>query len=302
LEEPNIAFYIPEQIGDFNYSQIFSDYDVARITNIGYDLEDRLAGLRPFKGDLQYLVNDAYLDDATGPCGLSGNPVRLGTDVDKPIHNSCLIIAYPPPIPQWGIYFHEMGHNFSWASQRFGQFASGSDVSNSNFTYSEGLATAMSIYTAQMMSLRATEYGIPAGTLDTILSTVWSFGSTPALDAYVAGGANYGQINPDVLDDIITVVGDDFGYDVLYRFFSVFLPADSPLPVVIDSDTKQATFFVAAMGAASGTDERPRFAAWGFPIDEAFYSAIYPQVNQLVEQRDPAADAGKTVSFLWDRA
>ncbi|MDY7077433.1 MAG: PKD domain-containing protein [Chloroflexota bacterium] len=295
LEQPNVTFYIPEQIGSFNYSQIFNDYDVTRITDIAYQLERELTGLRPFNGDVQFLVNDpGHGADGTVPCGLSGNPVRLGTDVDKSVHNSCLIVAYPPATPHWGVYFHEMGHNFTWASARFAQFASSSEVSNSNFTYSEGLATAEGMYAAQMMSQQAHQYGIPTDILSNILSSVWHFGSTPDLDAYVSGGADYSQITPSVLDDMIMTLADERGYEALYRFFSVFLPDDILFPFTIDSDAKQATFFVAAMSAATKTDQRPRFQdEWGFPLDEAFYDQIYPQVEQIVAQRDPAADAGR---------
>ena len=294
LEEPNIVFYIPEQIGSFNYRQIFSDFDAARITDIAYQLEEELSGLRPFNGDFQFLVNDpGHGADGTVPCGLSGNPVRLGTDVDKPVHNSCMIVAYPPATPQWGVFFHEMGHNFTWASMRFGEFASGSNVGNSDITYSEGLATAEGMYAAQRMKERATQYSIPPAILDSVLSSVWHFGSTPDLDAYVLAGADYSQINPNVLDDIIAVLGDKYGYDMLYRFFSVLLPRDSSLPFTIDSDTKQATFFAAAMSAAAKVDLKPRFQGeWGFPIDEGFYSQIWPEVSAAVAGRDPIANAG----------
>ena len=292
LEQTNIVFYIPEQIGTFNYLQIFNDYDVARITNLAYQLEEELMGIRPFYGDVQFLVNDpGHGADDTVPCGISGNPIRLGTDVDKYPHNSCLIVAYPPATPQWGIYFHEMGHNFTWASVRFAQLVSGSNVDNSNFSYSEGLATAMGMYAAKMMQKRAERYEISAETLNTILPSVWHFGNTPDLDAYVNNGANYSQINPSILDDIIMVLADEYGYEILYRFFSIFLPSDAPLPYVIDSDAKQATFFVAAMNAATGTDLRTRFLnEWGFPLDDSFYDQIYLQVEQIVAQRDPATD------------
>ncbi len=295
LRQSNITFYIPDQIGSFNYTQVFTDYDVARITDIAYHLEEELSGLRPFSGDIQFLANDpGHGADGTVPCGLSGNPVRLGTDVDKPVHNSCMIVAYPPATPQWGVYFHEMGHNFTWASPCFAEFASGSDSSNSNFVYSEGLATAEGMYAAQMMSQRHDQYAIPPSSLDSILLSVWHFGNTPDLDAYTSSGADYAQITPNVLDDIIMVLSEEYGYEILYRFFSVFLPGSCPFPFAIDSDAEQATFFVASMSAATKADQRARFQGeWGFPIDEDYYSQIYPYVEQMVAQRDLATDAGR---------
>lgn len=293
FRETNVIFYIPEQIGSFNYQQIFQDFDVPRITNIAYQLEEEICGLVPFQGDMQYLVNDpGHGQDGTVPCGSSGNPVRLGSDVDKSVHNSCLIVAFPPATPQWGVFFHEMGHNFTFASLSFGQFTSASDVENSNITYSEGLATAVSMYVGQMMSERATQYQIPANILSTIMSSVWHFGNRPDLDSYMSNGAIYSTITPSVLDDIISVIADKYGYSLLQRFYSVFLPPDAPFGIfnLSKSDTNQATFFIAAMSAAAGTDLRADFTnKWGFPLDNSSFDQIYPQLQKLIAQHTPLA-------------
>jgi hypothetical protein len=293
-EQPDVVFLLPPQIGTFDYAEIFADYDVPRITQLAYQIERELTDQRPFAGDVQYFVNDpGHGADGTVPCGISGNPIRLGTDVDKAVHNSCLIVAYPPATPQWGVYFHEAGHNFTWASGRFGQFASASGVANSNFTYSEGLATAASMFAAQMLSQRAAEYGIPTAVVDSILASAWHFGSTPDLGAYLTEGAVYSQINPSVLDDMLDMLAGEYGYAFLYRLFSVFAPGDEPLPFGISGDTEQATVFIAAVSAATGTDQRERFHDdWGFPLDGETYEEIYSDVARLVAQRDPAADAG----------
>lgn len=293
LEEPNIIYYIAEQIGSFNYQQLFQDFDVPRITNIAYKLEEEVCGVLPFRGDVQYLVNDpGHGQDGTVPCGLAGNPMRLGTDVDSDVHNSCLIVANPPAIPQWGVIFHEMAHNFTFASLSFGEFTNASDVGNSNFTYSEGLATAVSMYTGQMMSERATQYQIPEDIVSTILYAVWHFGSTPDLDAYVNSGAQYSTINPSVLDDMISVIADRYGYSLLPRFFSIFLPPDVSFDrfYLSKSDANQATFFVAAMSAAAGTDLRADFRnKWGFPVDNMSFNQLYPELKRLIAQHEPVA-------------
>jgi len=300
LEQPNVVFYIPEQIGSFNYRQVFTDYDVARVTDIAYQLvEEELVGLPPFDGGVQFLVNDpGHGADGTVPCGLSGNPIRLGTDVDKPVHNSCLIVAYPPAIPQWGVYFHEMGHNFTGASLCFALFTSGSDVSNSNFSYGEGLASIAGMYAAIKMQERQNELGISQTILDQILP-IYHLDATPDLDHYVQNGAHYSQLTPSVVYDIVLKLAQIHGSRIIYRFYSAFLPSNQGYPFPIASDAHQATFFVAAMSAATGQDQRARFRDnWGFPLDEAFYDQIYPQVERMVAQRDPAADAGRDRAVL----
>jgi len=291
LQEPNIIFYIAKQIGSFNYQQIFTDFDVPRITNIAYELEEEACGLVPFNGDVQYLVNDpGHGQDGTVPCGSSGNPVRLGTDVDN--QSSCLIMASSPARPQWGVFFHEMGHNFTLASRSFGQFVKASDAGNSNVTFIEGLATAVSMYAGQMMSERATQYQIPANVLSTIMSShlVWHSRITPSLDAYMNGGAKYSTITADILDDIISIIVGKYGYSILPRFFSVFLPPDAPFSFDwINSDAEQATFFVAAMSAAAGTDLRADFRnKWGFPIDDFSFNQLYPELKRLIVQHESA--------------
>ena len=198
LQKLNIAFYIPGQIGSYNYPQIFQAFDAARITDLAYQVEVELSGQAPNKGDLQFLVNDpGHNSDGTVPCGLNGNPVRLGTDVDT--YSSCMVgVSLGTPTPQWGVFFHEMGHNFTLASNRFTQFVNGSNVPNSNDAYVEGLATGVGIYVAQMMKSRAAQYGISPDILNSILFSVWRFGSTPDLDSYVQNGSNYSTIDPDV--------------------------------------------------------------------------------------------------------
>ncbi|MGB9105461.1 MAG: chitobiase/beta-hexosaminidase C-terminal domain-containing protein, partial [Terriglobales bacterium] len=298
MQKLNIAFYIPGQIGSYNYPQIFQTFDAARITDIAYQVEVELSGQAPSKGDLQFLVNDpGHNSDGTVPCGLNGNPVRLGTDVDT--YSSCMVgVSLGTPTPQWGVFFHEMGHNFTLASNRFTQFVNGSNVPNSNDAYVEGLATGVGIYVAQMMKSRAAQYGISPDILNSILFSVWRFGSTPDLDSYVQNGSNYSTINANVLDDILTVIGDAYGYDALYRFYSVFLPGNTQYPFTIDSDSAQATLFVAAMSAATGSDLRTQFQAnWGFPVDQTFYDAIYPQVSQLIGQRGSSSTAAATPTF-----
>lgn len=284
--QPDVAYTFPQQIGGFNYEQALSNYDVPRITELAYRLQREASGVRPYSGDVQYLVNDPYHGgDGTnsGTCGLPGNPLRIGTDVDSP-SNTCLIQTFSPFRPQWGVLFHELAHSFL-GSTRFTQFASASPVSGSNVTYLEGWPTALSMYAAQMLSQRAAELHVPPSVANDILSSAWHFGSTPALDSYVSGGAVYATINANVLDDIVSVLAGQYGYRLLQRFQSIFTPPDDPLPFAITSDAQQATFFVAAMSAAAGVDLRSQFAgSWGFPVDNAYYASIFPKVKRLVAQ------------------
>jgi hypothetical protein len=281
LSGKHIAFYIPEQpIQGFDYQSIFRDYDIVRITDIAYELESEATGIVPYGGSTLFLVNDPGHEDGTVPYGLSGNPIRLGSSVDIP--NSGMIVCRGFGFPQWFVYFHEMGHDFTLEGVKPVQFFFGG--AEHTFVYVEGLATALGMYAAKMMKERSSTLNISDYVMVNLMS-LWHFGSTPSLDAYVRNGAHYSEMTPDVLDEMIDVICSRYGYDSLSRFYSLFLPRDVPFTFTIDSDAKQATVFVAALSAATGADLRPQFREWGFPVDDSFYARVWDEVSMLVNQR-----------------
>jgi hypothetical protein len=281
LPGKHVVFYIPEQpIQGYDYQKIFRDYDVVRVTDIAYELESEATGVVPYSGGTLFLVNDPGHEDGTVPCGLSGNPIRLGSSVDIPA--SCMISCGGTGFPAWFVYFHEMGHDFTLEGVKPAQFFFGG--ANHTVVYVEGLATALAMYVAKMIKERAPIYNISSNVVNNVVS-LWHFGSTPSLNRYVRNGAHYDQMNPDVLDEMIDVICTKYGYDSLYRFYSLFLPRDVPFTFTIDTDAKQATVFVAALSAATGADLRHQFREWGFPIDDEFYARIWDEVYRLVNQR-----------------
>jgi uncharacterized protein (TIGR03437 family) len=289
----SIALYAPKQAATWDYASIIQQFDIPRVIGLAYDLERAATGVAPSYGDVQDLVVEAaWGPDPTIPCGGNGNPVLLGTDLSQAINNNCFIAAAPPIEPWWSVYFHEMGHNFTLTSQKFQQFSfSGTDASN--FPFSEGLATLLGMYTSFTFAANPGAYGISTASIQAML-TQTSFGYGTRLSDYLATGPSYTSLDPSILDDMLAVLMNENGGRWVYRFYSVFLPQmTSGYPFVISSVQQQATFFVAAVSAAIGTDLRQRFRAWGFPIDDTYYGNIYPGVSALVAQRDPAAFAGQ---------
>ncbi len=287
LSGSNIAFQIAQEIGDYNYEQIFSDYEVVRVTDIAYQLKREATGTTPSNGGIQYLVNDpGHGGDGTVPCGLSGNPVRLGTDVDKNIHNSCLIVAIPDAFPQWSVFFHEIGHNFTLDSYRFSDFTG----SHSDADYVEGLATLADLYAIDKMVAYSSTYGLSDQIVATMIETALETVYLDDLDAYVAAGADYSALTPNIIDGILLRLREEYGLSFFYRLFSVFLPANEALEENLGTDSEVATYFAAACSAAARTDLRSQFRdEWGFPIDESFFEQIYSNVQAAVAQRDPHA-------------
>ena len=282
---PQTVFYIADSVAGSKQPQMFADYDAARVTDLAYRIERFGSGVYPSSGDIQYLANDVSHDEATRPCGYNGNPVVLGSNLDTGA--SCLI---EPPAngPAWGIYFHEIGHNFTLSSRRFSDFAG----ALSTPTYVEGLATGMAMFAGRNLLSFSASYGLSQKTITTLQSSHliwWHPGSTPSLDAYVAAGTAYQTMTADVLGDIIMALMDENGYAFFRRFLSVFLPVDVPYPFQIQTQSQQATFFVAALSAAIRADLRSRFwTQWGFPVDDSFYASIYPRLVQYASHADTA--------------
>ncbi|HEX6031987.1 MAG TPA: hypothetical protein VFY90_11200 [Tepidiformaceae bacterium] len=286
-DESNVGFLIARSVGPFDYEQLFQSREVPDVTNAAYGILRELIGRAPSSGDTLFLVNDAGHDsDGTVPCGVSGNPVLLGSNVD-PDWASCLIVASAPPEVQWFVILHEMGHIFIGSSAAFDTFMFSGDPARA-FAYSEGLASAAALYTSRHIL----DGQIPAPTRGELSAGLERWLSGAALGEYIAQGADYASIDPDIITEILARIGDEYGWDSIFRFFSAFY-SDQPLPPGLDSVERQATFFAAAVSAATRADLLSRFRDdWGFPIDETWYASILPNVERLAGLRDPAVYAG----------
>jgi hypothetical protein len=209
----------------------------------------------------------------------------FGTDLSKTVHNSCFVIAYPPIEPQWGIYFHELGHNFTNASRRFVQFRSSGTLST-NRVYIEGLATLLSMFVSRTVAANPGDYGLSNERAQAMLSQSY-FGPGDRFNGYLATGPDYASLDPSILDDILAILMNEYGNQWVSRFFAVFSPQTTEFPFAIDSIEQQATLFVAAVSAAIQVDLRFRFGdIWGFPLDQSFYDLIYPEIRRAAGRRE----------------
>ncbi len=274
LRGEQVGFYLPNKpLSGTNYLSLFSDWEVVRVTDLAYRTMAEVVGLRPFKGDTLFLVNDpGHGNDGTVPCGISGNPIRLGTDVDT--GNSCMVVAGRDASPQLWVILHEMSHDFMGENPRFGKFVGGGD-SNGQFSYSEGLASNLGTQSYLTLQARKSEWNVPQKVLDN-LSSIYHVSTTPDLDVYIANGKRYAQLNPSVVYDLMLVGYQVGGAKTFERFYNLFKPVYSKLPLAPTSTDEQATYFAAALSAAAGTDLKVRFKQeWGFPIIDSYYDAVF---------------------------
>ncbi len=157
------AFWVPDAIGGFPFGQLMTDLQAVQVTDHAYRLQAWLAGATTAGGDIQTLALDPGHDDGTVPCGLSGNPLRLGFNVDT--LSNCFGGA---DWLHWGIFYHEMAHNF--LNQRaFQDWVWGlADPGD----YTEGLATTLAMAAIDAMIDNPDDYGLDPDTV-TNLSYAW---------------------------------------------------------------------------------------------------------------------------------
>jgi len=281
----HIAYYLPEMIEGVDLDQITESFDVVLATEVAYRLQDLAMGGRPFGGGHQYLVLDVSDDPDTVPCGLSGNPVRLGWEYGEPVHNSCYIVNDPAHrVPQFFVIFHEVGHNFTWASGAFATLVNASP--DHGFAYSEGCASLGAMWSGWGIEscpevINATGTAEVSAQFESLRSYFLS-----ELAAYQGAGANYATIDPNVVDGILFDLKDQFGAECWYDFFSLFAPIGEPLPCSITGTAQQATLVAAAFSASTGQDLRTLFETdYGFPIDDGAWPTLLACAEQKISAR-----------------
>ncbi|MBU0616895.1 MAG: hypothetical protein KKI02_04190, partial [Planctomycetes bacterium] len=258
---------------------------VVAATDLAYAAQQAAMGATPFRGGMQYLVLDVSDNPAQTPCGISGNPIRLGWVYGQPGYNNCYIVGLPDDgVPRWGVMFHEIGHNFNWASVSFGQFVAA--YWPRGFCYNEGLATLCGMWSHR--ALMACGPGLGQLARDSIDADYASSGDyhRKCLADYQTAGADYASLTPDVVDGILLEMYDAYGVKPWFDLLSTFTPPDQALPYPLNGEVQQATWFVAALSASAGADLRATFATeYGFPIDDAAWPDILACVQARIDAR-----------------
>jgi hypothetical protein len=280
-----VSYCVAERVGSFQYGNLTRQLQVVEVTDAVFQLERWLSGCIPSAGGRQFLVLDPGFDlDGTVPCGLSGNPVRLGTGVDN--LRSCFGGA---DWIQWGVIAHELGHDFL-PHAALSQIAGGLPQAAAFF---EGMASTLGASALDDIQQHLGEYGMSATTVASFQGQYLPLAPTndrfvhyQSLTKYEAKPDFANGFNADVFDAIMFKLRDEFGRDFVFRLMSVLYPPEEPLPFAFADDAQRVTCWVAACSAAAQTDLRARFQTrWGFPLDASFYDRIYGTVNQRASQR-----------------
>jgi hypothetical protein len=281
---------VPSPPPGARFEAMLQDYKVPQTLDQVYLRIAELTAVLPFEGGKQH-VAALCADDLFRIGGVNGNPVWLGFDPLSATRYSSVMLD--SNIPHWGIMSHEIGHSFLFAqslSRVFGQAGM-----ESGPAYGEGLATLCNMYARQAIVAQPDHYGVAQNVVDTFTSpTVYD--SLPfhrrvfvedGLTSYVAHGAHYPEaFTADVLDGMLIVLAERHGWDIYPRFFSIFLPPSEDLSFYPSNETDRATFFIAAMTAATRLDQRSTFCGWGFPCNESLFNRLLPELAWRAGQRD----------------
>ena len=138
-----------------------------------------------------------------------------------------------------GIVYHELGHNF------FGY----TDFLKGEF--GEALANMGKHYCLEELGLN--EYYV----YDEMMHK-------DQLNKYVNEGADFSKINSGIITGMYLTLKDEYGWNFLRNYLHHY---DNSLDYASKSYNQKLELFVSNLSDAAGTDLRPRFIQWGFPLN-----------------------------------
>lgn len=282
--DPSIVTEIDTVSGEyvmFIYPDYFRDemfnYEVLRAVDLGAQIESRVCGTEFH--DIQRIEYNPCLQGIAW----SGNPILVGPSMWQ---NE----------PNWFIFFHELGHNYTLASTRFNQLypglgyiSVGGDYWNFGTNFIEAWASIVGLYAMRELFTDQQSYQL-GNVCRSDLENVFNKAKT-SLTSYEES-PDFSMLTPDLLDGIVLNLADSYGYEIIPRFFKVLQPADESWDVLNDIDpvsdyesakTISMTVTCCAFSVAAGVDLRDKFKTkWDFPIDEDLYESIQPEIETMI--------------------
>jgi len=257
------------------YKTTIDTLDLIRLLDTCYLLEKELAAgqvptLGPLPGEKQ-----AFLYDSAITFAFSGNPIHFGKTLLKE-NNFPLFLS-----------FHEMGHNFQFGGLPGFAYLLGDENyqrTSLTFGFAEGLATLASLYITEKIDKEVLKASVQKLFEEEKKSMREKFGT--ALEFYENQGLDWTRITPDIIDGMCLRLGDRYGWEKFPVFFRIFLKSDvndQIFELAGDDDTKRTTIFIAAFSAAVDDDLREQFREWNIPLDDQYYQAILPLVEESLK-------------------
>jgi hypothetical protein len=285
-----ILWYPVSINGEDIQSQV-DQFQIPLVDEYAYDLEAEYMGLFPFDSCRQIIALDFGESETQRVCGISGNPFRLGWNINGNEWQNCLLVPFlPPRSPQWFVIYHELAHNFTWPSYTFGYGL------GYLWQYSEGIASALAIEV--MQNIRTQNVRFPINTpADTSLAFVidmqrWNFEHN--FQNWLDNGAAFGDFNPDIVDGIWLKYRDSVGISFTRRFFLALQPrfVSEMMPfldslAVYDSVAARHTLFAALVGAACKQNLADVFENdYNYPLVHPFHDYVYAASLDIMNREE----------------
>ena len=282
----NTKLYYPDSIKGENISAYVAQYEIPAVIEYFYTIQQELMGLQPSNGCKQIIEVDFGETEQQRVCGISGNPLRLGWNIAGNIWQNCFLVPFfPPRSPQWFIFAHEMGHNFTWDSAIFAQALG-------TFLYSEGMASSLGLECYEKMMNNPSEFPLQNDAKTTIQAQVNQYQNTfqSAFQTWINRGAIFSELTPDIIDGIYYHYKANYSGNFEQRFYLPLQPEfTSELSgilsdVAANGENGKHTFFAALISAAIEEDASQEFiTTYHYPIVQTLFDNAYPVLKNLMD-------------------
>lgn len=279
------ALYYPVRVKGENIESYVMKFEIPRINELAYTVQHSIIRTIPYDSARQIFAIEFGEGDENSPCGLAGNPIRLGWNITGGEWSNCFLVPFlPPRSPQWTVFYHELGHNFTLENSTFsGMF----DYILQE--YGEGLATALGLMTIETILREGRVNNDTRASLELLYNRdVQNF--LTKYEQWVKSRVPFTNLpqweRNDIVDGIFFYWAsktNDFGT----RFFKVFWPQHnltiSPIIRKLRNDEDRHTLFAALVSAAVRQDLLVVFReTYGFPINtDLFYEAYDTFLNLM---------------------
>ncbi|MBL1215265.1 MAG: T9SS type A sorting domain-containing protein [Ignavibacteriae bacterium] len=282
----NTILYYPESINGENIEPYVLQYEMSTVHEYIYQIQAALMDLVPFGGNKQILEVDFGETEQQRVCGISGNPVRLGWNIQGNPWQNCFLVPFTPPrSPQWFIITHEIGHNFTLASNIF-------YTGLSSFYYSEGIASSIGLECYEKILARPEEFTLQSATRNTILGqmNLYKNNFQQAFNTWQNNGSNFSSLSPDIVDGIYFHYKADYSGNFTERFYTplqmrFFDELISILNLITSNgENGKHTFFAALISAAVKEDLSQEFiTSYNYPIIQSLFDDAYTILSNIMD-------------------
>ncbi|MEM4531398.1 MAG: hypothetical protein QXY39_06000 [Thermofilaceae archaeon] len=280
------ALYYPVRVKGENIESYVMKFEIPRINELAYTIQHSIIRTIPYDGARQIFAIEFGEGDENSPCGLAGNPIRLGWNITGGEWSNCFLVPFlPPRSPQWTVFYHELGHNFTLENSTF------SDMFDYILQeYGEGLATALGLMTIETILREGRINNDTRASLELLYNRdVQNF--LTKYERWVKSHIPFSNLSQlernDIVDGIFFYWAskvNDFGV----RFFKVFWPQYNltvhSIIRKLGNDVDRHTLFAALVSAAARQDLLTVFRdSYGFPVNTNLFYEAYNTFLNLME-------------------